>query len=198
MYSAGDPAALSDLEGRLRQNSWLWEVIREWKRFDLPDSWVAAGAIAQTVWNLAGNYPLAYGIRDLDIVYFDPSDLSEEAERLNEARLRFRFPDLPAKLDVKNEARVHLWYERHFGYSITPYRSAVDAIGSFPTTATAIGLRWSGRHLECCAPFGLEDLLGLRVRPNKRQITRRIYEDKIARWRALWPHVRFFGWDERG
>jgi hypothetical protein len=188
---------LSELEARLRQNAWLWEVIQQWKAYDLPDCWVVAGAIAQTVWNLAGNYPLAYGIRDLDVVYFDPDDLTEEAERLNEARLRFRFPDLPAKLDVKNEARVHLWHERHFGYSIMPYRSAVDAIGSFPTTVTAVGLRWTGSHLECCAPFGLEDLLGLRVRPNKRQITRRIYEDKIARWRALWPHVSFVGWDER-
>jgi hypothetical protein len=36
-------------------------------------------------------------------------------------------------------------------------------------------------EFECCAPFGLDDLFGLVVRPNKRQITRAIYEAKVER-----------------
>lgn len=30
---------------------------------------------------------------------------------------------IEVKIDVKDEARVHLWYESHNGYSINPYTS---------------------------------------------------------------------------
>src|SRR5260370_40606051 len=76
-------------------------------------------------------------------------------------RLRCRFTRLSLKLDVKNEARVHLWYEEKFGYPIPPYRSTAAAIATFPTTATSIGVRWCGGRLECCAPYGLDDLFSI-------------------------------------
>ena len=44
-----------------------------------------------------------------------------------------------------NETRVHLWYEAHFGYRIDPYASVEDAINTWPTTATSIGVRRGGR-----------------------------------------------------
>jgi hypothetical protein len=55
----------------------------------------------------------------------------------------------------------HLWYEDRFGYSIKPYLSSAAAIATFPTTATAVGVRRICGKLECCAPFGLDDLFGL-------------------------------------
>jgi hypothetical protein len=61
---------------------------------------------------LAGGHSAEFGIKDVDLVYFDPNDLSEETETAHEKRLRAYFRDLPVKLDVKNEARVHLWYDR--------------------------------------------------------------------------------------
>ncbi|WP_348627700.1 nucleotidyltransferase family protein [Rhizobium sp. S9] len=36
------------------------------------------------------------GINDIDIVYFDASDLSEEAEADHAARIRTAFSDLPS------------------------------------------------------------------------------------------------------
>src|SRR5437899_6635367 len=72
-----------------------------------------------------------------------------------ERRLRDLFQHLPIKLDVKNEARVHLWYEDRFGYAIKPYLSSADAIATFPTTATAVRSEehtselQSLRHLVC-------------------------------------------------
>lgn len=168
-------------------------------RFDaiaLPDVWMVAGAVAQGVWNaLTGRVP-AYGLKDIDIVYFDGADLCAEAEAAHEARLRGLFADLPVKLDVKNEARVHLWYRDAFGTAIEPYRSTEDAVASFPTTATSIGVRMQTGNLEICAPFGCDDLLGGIVRANKRQITRDIYERKIARWQPLWPELTYVPWDD--
>jgi uncharacterized protein len=188
--------SIGRLEAALRRNPYLWNIVREFDEIMLPDGWLVAGAVAQTVWNLAFAQDAAIGIKDADIVYFDAADLSAEAEVAHERRLREKFAHLPLKLDVKNEARVHLWYRDRFGYPIAPYSSCFDAIGSFPTTATAVGVRSRNGEFECCAPFGLDDLFGLIVRPNKRQITEAIYEAKLARWRQIWPELTYLDWNE--
>ena len=104
--------------------------------------------------------------------------------------------DLNIELDVTNQARVHIWYPKQFGYSIQPYRSTEDAIGTWPTTATAIGVRPSGRGLEVWAPFGTDDLFNLVVRPNRVQITPAIYDAKVTRWVARWPSLVVLPWEE--
>jgi hypothetical protein len=129
------------LEAQLRENSWLWQILQRFDEVGLPDGWIVSGCIAQTVWNLSCGRPAGFGIKDIDLLYFDPADLLADAEADHERRLADCLRDLPVKLDIKNQARVHLWYERAFGYPISPYRSAADAIASFPTTATAVGVR---------------------------------------------------------
>ena len=186
----------NDLEIALRQNMWLVEILERFGEIVLPDCWLVAGAIAQTIWNLRCEQPAEFGLKDVDLIYFDEQDLSFESEASHERRLRDLFQHLPIKLDVKNEARVHLWYEDRFGYAIKPYSSSAAAIATFPTTATAVGVRRICGRLECCAPFGLDDLFGLVVRPNKRQITRAIYEAKVDRWRPIWPRLTYLPWEE--
>jgi hypothetical protein len=197
IHSPDIPAnQLEALEGALRRHEALWQIVGSFDDIGLPDCWLVAGVVAQTIWNYALGRPAEAGIKDADIVYFDANDLSEETELREEARLRRRFTPLGLKLDVKNEARVHLWYEKKFGYPIPSYRSTSAAIATFPTTATSIGVRWCGARLECCAPFGLDDLFALFVRPNKVQIMPAIYEAKVARWRAEWPQLTFVAWNE--
>jgi hypothetical protein len=189
-------ALLDDLEVALEQNKWLREILEGFEEIALPDSWLVAGSIAQTIWNLGCGRSAELGLKDVDLIYFDDQDLSFDAEASHERRLRDLFRRLPIKLDVKNEARVHLWYEERFGYAIKPYLSSADAIATFPTTSTAVGVRRIRGKLECRAPFGLDDLFGLVVRPNKRQITRPIYEAKVDRWRSIWPRLTFLRWEE--
>ena len=172
----------------------LRPVLDRWDEVALPSCWLVAGAVAQTVWNAKLGNLLEYGIRDLDIVYFDRGTLDRESELAEEARIRSLFQDVAAAFDVKNEARVHLWYEKRFGQPIVPYRSTEDAIATFPTTATAIGIRPADGGIDVTAPFGLDDLLALRVRPNKRQITRARYDAKVARWKETWPQLRIIDW----
>ena len=189
-------ALLDDLEVALEQNKWLREILERFEEIALPDSWLVAGSIAQTIWNLGCGRSAELGLKDVDLIYFDDQDLSFDAEASHGRRLRDLFRRLPIKLDVKNEARVHLWYEERFGYAIKPCLSSADAIATFPTTATAVGVRRIRGKLECRAPFGLDDLFGLVVRPNKRQITRPIYEAKVDRWRSIWPRLTFLRWEE--
>jgi hypothetical protein len=142
---------LNDLEIALRRNQWLGEILERFEEVALQDAWLVAGCIAQTIWNLGCGQPAEFGLKDVDLIYFDEQDLSSETQAGHEGRLRDLFQHLPIKLDVKNEARVHLWYADRFGYAIKPYLSGADAIATFPTTATAVGTRrircnWSAAH----------------------------------------------------
>jgi hypothetical protein len=174
----------------------LSDIIERWDEVALPDAWLVAGAIAQTHWNVAHRMSPGRGIKDVDVVFFDAADLSAVAEVAHEARINAAFRNLSVRFDVKNEARVHLWYEQKFGYPIRPYLSAQHAIATFPTTATSVGVRPTSSGLQLCAPFGLDDLLQLVVRPNKAQITEAIYLAKVNRWRAIWPRLRVIEWKD--
>ncbi len=184
------------LEATILASPLLRIIWNNWGALDLPDCWLVAGCLAQTVWNNRFGLPAAHGISDIDIVYFDPSDRSAETEARHSNRIREVFSHLPVWLDVKNQARVHLWYESKFGYPIAPYGSGKDAINSFPTTATAVGIRPNGNGLELHARFGLDDLLSGTVRANKTQIRRSNYEAKVAKWTQHWPDLRVVGWDD--
>ncbi len=170
--------------------------MRNWDRVALPNCWIVAGVVVQSYWNQAHGCPALHGLSDVDIVYFDAGDLSEETEAEHAARINSLFADTQIKFDVKNEARVHLWYEDRFGYPIESYSSVEAAIDTFPTTAGAIGVRPYGDRIECYSSFGYDDLMGLIVRPNKRQITPDIYARKIERWKSFWPLLKIVEWDD--
>lgn len=151
-----------------------------------PEAWLAAGCINQLVWNHLSGQPATAHFKDWDIVYFDP-DLRASTEARWRARLQAAFPALT--LDVKNQARVHLWYAERFGaaQAVQPLKSMAEALQTWPTTATATAARWHQNHWEILAPFGLEDLFMARVRPNPVRVSAAVYAAKTARWQACWP-----------
>lgn len=173
-------------------------VLDRWGAIELPNCWLSGSVVAQTAWNVIFGYPPEHGIADVDLVYFDPADLSEESEGEQEERLKALLSDVPSRIDAKNEARVHLWYEAKFGYPIDPYRSSEHAISTFPTTAGAVAIRPASNGLDIYAPFGLDDLLNCAVRPNKMQITEAIYVAKAKRWRSCWPKLKITKWHDQG
>lgn len=185
----------------LEPNRTLQTILARAEQLALRDYYLVAGSLAQTAWNVQLGRPPEADIVDYDLVYHDPRDLSFAAEDQVIERARALFADLriadkPVTLDVKNEARVHLWYRERFGVALEPYSSVEAAIDTFPTTATTVGVRRDPNgHLTVYTSFGLTDLLTAVVRPNKRQITRAVYEAKIARWQRHWPHLQIVPWD---
>ena len=189
------PSQETQLRAVLSRSPIVATVVGRWSEVGLPDCWLVAGCVAQTVWNDAFGRLAGHGISDIDLVYFDGADLSAEAEARHAERIRTLFADLGLWVDVKNEARVHLWFAAKFGETIDPYVSTEDAITTFPTTATAVGVQPHANGLRIFAPYGLSDLLDLIVRPNKKQITRPIYDAKVEKWVARWPGLRVVPWD---
>jgi hypothetical protein len=182
----------------IENNFYLQKIALVLQNYKEEDCYIGAGAIAQTVWNALTNRPYDYGIDDIDIAYYNPQNTEEKCENKVIEYLNQVLGACPLRLDVKNEARVHLWYRQKFGYDIKPYQSIESAIDTWPTTATSVGIRMlSDRCWEIYAPFGLDDLFDMKVVANIRQITEEIYNKKINKWVQKWPELNIYPWDNR-
>lgn len=148
---------------------------------------IGAGAVRNLVWDrLTGrrNPPA-----DVDLAYFD--GLGRLDPRKLEACLLRRAPGV--RWDVKDQALVHTWYERAFGFPVEPLASLEDAVATWPERCTCVAVRLlADGSLAVIAPYGLADLFGLVLRRNPRRVTEKIFEDRLRRKRIeeRWPEVR--------
>jgi hypothetical protein len=161
----------------------------------VPDWWLTAGAVFQTVWNVLDGRNPGAGIADYDVFYYDASDLSYEAEDEVIRHAESLFADLGVTVEIRNEARVHLWYESRFGVPGVPFSSSRDAIDHFASTTCCFGVSRSlNGELVDYAPHGYADLFAKRVRPNPRLAPREVYETKARRWQQEWPSLLVDPW----
>lgn len=101
------------------------------RTLDLPDWLVVSGVLYNSVWNHLTGKPSGYGIKDVDLFYFDDSDLSYEAEDAVIRRAAKHFQGLPLPVEVRNQARVHLWYPQKFGRPCPRYTSSSESVRFF-------------------------------------------------------------------
>ena len=176
------------------KNNVLKTILERLEGYGLDNYYVAAGAINQTVFNYYHNNSMDYLIDDYDIVYYD-EDLSYEKEDKIIKEINLLCKDLNVSLDIKNQARVHLWFKNKFGYSIEPNKSVEDAISKWGSTVTCIGVRLKNNELTIFAPYGLNDLFSLIIRPNKENFIKKGYEEKTRKLKQNWPKLTIIPWD---
>jgi len=188
---------VTQFQAALRRNRALTEVLARAAAMGLPGWYLVAGSLCQTVWNVVTGQPPDAGILDYDLAYFDGSDLSWDAEDAAIQAAREIFSGLPGPVQVRNQARVHLWYERKFGAPCPPHESAEAAIDTFETTTACLGVRQQpDGQWRIYAPHGLADVFNLVVRPNPVLATREVYEAKAARWQRQWPSLTVLPWPQ--
>ncbi|MES0809959.1 nucleotidyltransferase family protein [Roseibium sp. SCPC15] len=199
----GDPYATSEqdrltvLEEILLSVPHIMQMLSAVRDLQLPDAWLVSGGIYQTVWNVLTERPHFHGIKDFDIIYFDGSDVSYEAEDAVIKRVNAALPDLAKLLEVRNQARVHLWYEQRFGRAYRPLDCSMDALTTYAARTHAVAARLNNSgQLVLHAPFGLANLFGMRLVPNYSQMNPETYAEKAARMKALWPELDVVAWDE--
>ena len=152
-------------------------------------AWIGAGFVRNAVWDhLSGMDTEATPLADLDVVFHDPAIATAEHDAGIEAALSIAAPDLP--WSVRNQARM---YERN-GHR--PYRDVADALAHWAETAAAIAARLGPQGVEILAPFGVEDVLEMIIRPTPAFRTKP--EIPLARleakgWLTRWPGLRVVG-----
>lgn len=169
----------------------VMQVLSTIRELDLPDWRLFSGAVYQTVWNaLTGREP-DYGVKDYDIGYFDP-DTSWEAEDAEIRRVAAAFePPLRDKVEVRNQARVHLWFEQKFGEPYAALTRTDEALGRFVCPAFSVGVRLEADDtLTISAPFGLIDVFTMRLRKNPgRAIPVEAFARVTASAQQRWPEL---------
>lgn len=191
-----DQTQIDRLEEMLKQNKTLQIILDRAGSLGIPNWYVGAGCISQTVWNILHGFDPEQHIKDYDLVYYDAADISKESELAFMQKAADLFGDIAVELDIVNEARVHLWVEEEFGYAIDQYQSVEEAISTWPTTITCVGVTQRNGKMRVYATFGLDDVFNMVLRPNKKVITEAVYMNKVHKWTALWPKLSVVGWDE--
>ncbi|TFE02365.1 nucleotidyltransferase family protein [Jeotgalibacillus salarius] len=165
------------------------EILKAVQHLNLEDWWVCAGYIRKKIWDELSQGEAIVPLDDIDVIYFDPSDISEETEKGYEEELHRMLPGLP--WSVKNQARMHMVN------GLDPYESARDAIAKFPETVTALGIKLDvNDRMVLYAPHGLEDLLHFSVKPTpyfRGDPSRmKVFYNRLnhKKWSLYWPEVR--------
>jgi hypothetical protein len=180
-----------ELRAILRGNRWFMEVLTSVRDCGPPNWVVGAGVIRNIVWDHLHAYVTPTPVKDVDVAFFDPSDVSRERDAALERQLHAAMPS--ASWEVTNQAGVHLWYERRFGYPIPPASSIEDAISRWPETATSVAVTLcADGGVRIIAPVGLDDLLAMRLRRNPRQISRETFAERLRERDPTrrWPLVK--------
>jgi hypothetical protein len=186
-----DPLAGRFIEQAL-QNPHNREILQRLPSLQLPDAWLVAGCLFQTVWNRRVGRELTAGIKDYDLFYFDGSDLTEQGEAAVGTQVDACFRDLGVTIEAKNQARVHTWYPQWFGMPYAALHSSRDGIERFLVPCTCVGLQASADatspHLY--APYGLDELYRGILRPNPLMDHRALFRQKALSYRARWAWLQ--------
>ena len=175
----------------IKKDSWMMDVLKTAKILDLPDWWICAGFVRSKVWDVLHNFNARTPLPDIDVIYFDSSNINELEEKNLERKLRSLMPNIP--WSVKNQARMHVLN------NMSPYTSSIDGISKFPETATALGVKLDEKdNVLLAAPWGVKDVINLKVKPTPYYLetdTRiSIYENRVIKkgWNSIWRKIEVF------
>lgn len=183
-----------DLRTRLatiaRESTWFWPALVAARSLNLPSWCIGAGAVRNLVWDALLRFDTPSALADVDVAYFDGSDLSSECDERIQRRLSAIDPLIP--WEVTNQAGVHTWFEATFGYAVAPLGSLEDAVASWPEFATSVGVTLrDDDSIEVIAPYGLDDLFAMVVRRNPARVSVDTYRRRTdqKQYEKRWPGV---------
>jgi hypothetical protein len=168
----------------LRQHEQIMQDLRLVRSLELPDCYIGAGYIRNYIWDDLHGFARRELHSDIDVVYFDSTDLREERDYELEQELCTATGN--TKWSVKNQARMHL------RNGDMPYHSTEDALRFWPEQVTAIGVQLhEGDQIRICAPYGLEDLYWLVVRKSPAFMDTAYYNERVCKknWQEHWPKL---------
>ncbi len=162
-------------------------ILERLPALDVSQAWLVAGCLFGPVWNALSGQPPGANIRDYDIFYWDP-DTSWEAEDAVIRRADDLFADLGIVHQVRNQARVPLWFEQRFGQPWPATSRSADSIARFVVSGTCVGVRPRGHDsFDLVAPKGFDDLFSGILRLNPDNPTPHLFRTKCKSYLCRWP-----------
>lgn len=178
------------LAAMVKESPWLMSALAAVQTLGLSSWCIGAGAVRNLVWDNLHGFKEPSDLPDIDVAYFDSSNVTAEQDRELQRRLLAILPGIP--WEVTNQAAVHEWFEGYFGHAVAPLTSLREAIASWPEYATSVGVTLlEDNTVQVIAPHGLEDLFLLVIRHNPERASVGTYRERLAqkRYSERWPKV---------
>lgn len=174
-----------DILNLIKNDRWMMNILRTVRSLKLPDCWIGAGFVRSKVWDALHGFKNRTDLPDVDVIYFDPTDINEITEKKLEEKLKVLDKTVP--WSVKNQARMHIPAKAR------QYASTFHALSLWVETATSVAVRLNDNdEVELLAPHGIDDLVNLRVNPTPHFRSKPDeYEARQAKknWKASWPKL---------
>ena len=173
-----------DIEELITKDEWMMGALEHAASLSLPDWWICAGFVRSKVWDTLHGFDERTDLPDVDVIYFEAEKQDEQIEKIYEQELKKL--DSSIQWSVKNQARMHRVN------LVAPYQSSKDGMSNFPETATAIGVTLDEKgQLQLFAPYGVEDLISMKIRPTPYFKESQIFLDRLLKknWSMIWPEV---------
>ncbi len=174
-----------DIINLIRSDTWRMDVLRCVRSLGLHDWAIGAGFIRAAVWDVVSHKRTPTLVPDIDVLYFSSSSLAKQNEKEIEDLLQKIMPGIP--WSAKNQARMHI------RNGDQPYYGTADALKFWLETPTAIAVRLEADdNLTLIAPYGIDDLLNMKVRPTPRglqKIDQFLERIKTKGWSNQWPEL---------
>lgn len=169
----------------ISEDQWMMDILKTVRDLKLPDAMIGAGFVRNKVWDHLHGYKDRTPLDDIDVIYFDRTDVSEDTETKLQEKLSEEMPG--PRWSLNNQVRLHV------DNGDDPYTSSEDALSRWPETVTCLAvLLDENDKLVLVQPHGISDLINLEVRPSptfRRKMD--IYRDRIIKknWQKKWPKL---------
>lgn len=151
----------------------------------LTDWYLGAGFLRNAIWDHLHQHATATPLNDIDLVYFDATDLSISTEQRYTKMLSTLMPDV--HWEVKNQARMHLYHQHQ------PYQNCAEGIQQWVEVPTCVGVRLEADgSFSYYSTFGLQQNWSLELKINPLNPRPALFQQRIQQkgWLQLWPKLR--------
>lgn len=183
-----------DILNLIKEDGWMMEILRATKEINLPDWWIGAGFVRSKIWDHLHNYKNRTPIPDIDVIYFDKNDFSEDETNADTTKSEIKYENELKKImpdvnwSVTNQARMHV------NHNHPQYKNSSEGLSYWVETATCVGVKLNDKNeLVLTAPHGIDDLVNLILRPTKDSYSdNKMFEERVAKknWLTKWPKLK--------
>ena len=174
----------------ISEDSWMMNVLQEVEKLGLNDWMIGAGFVRNKIWDYMHGYEKRTPLNDIDIIYMDREDLSEETEEKYQEKFSKKYPEV--EWSFTNQARMHIYHNDE------SYKNCEESLSKWVEEPTCIAVYLEDDKLKLVTPYGVDCFDKLEVRPSpgfSRDME--IYRSRInkKRWQELWPKLKIYNLD---
>lgn len=183
--SSREQDALARIRRIVLRDNYRMQCLFAVQALNLPQAYLAAGFLRNAIWDDIHGFTTPTPLNDVDVIYYNSSDTSKQADKDIERALMAVLPS--ARWQVKNQARMHLKHAH------AAYKDCEEAISYWVEKETCVAIRLCGNDsrdkFDVLSPYGLMSNMAGTISINPRYPRRDVFTQRVIskNWLTTWP-----------